>query len=237
MDKPFQFKQFSVAQDRTAMKIGSDGVLLGAWTPLETDPESILDIGAGTGVIALMLAQRSEAEIIDAVEIEEQAFEQCVENFEASPWSDRLFCFHASLDELVSEPDQKYDLIVSNPPFFSENTTTGNPSRDLARRNSSLPFESLLEGIKVLLAPAGLFSVIIPFREEEKFLELGKQAGLYANRITRVRGHAAAPLKRSLICLSFRHQPVMETELTIEISRHQYSAEYIRLTSEFYLNM
>ena len=219
------------------MKIGSDGVLLGAWTPLESGPGSILDIGAGTGLIALMLAQRSEAEIIDAVEIQEQAFEQCVENFEASPWSDRLFCYHASLQELVAEPDQSYDLIVSNPPFFTEDTTSGDASRDLARQSRSLPFKTLLEGVKVLLEPRGQFSVIIPFREEEPFLELGREAGLFANRIIRVRGHANAPLKRSLICLSPQEERLVESELTIEISRHQYTPEYIRLTSDFYLNM
>jgi tRNA1Val (adenine37-N6)-methyltransferase len=102
------------------MKIGTDGVLLGAWTPIENNPISILDIGTGTGVIALMLSQRSTAEQIDALEIDSAAYEQAVDNFENSPWSDRLFCFHAGLDEFVEEPEDEYDLIVSNPPFYSE---------------------------------------------------------------------------------------------------------------------
>ena len=99
----FKFKQFSVEQDKSAMKVGTDGVLLGAWTPLINNPYNILDIGAGTGLISLMLAQRSYAEQIDAIEIEENAFEECVDNFENSPWGDRLFCYHAGLDEFVEE--------------------------------------------------------------------------------------------------------------------------------------
>ena len=94
-DQPFNFKQFKVEQDKCAMKIGTDAVLLGAWSNLKTNPFSILDIGSGTGILSLMLAQRSNAEIIDALEIDENAYEQCVENFENSPWSDRLFCYHA----------------------------------------------------------------------------------------------------------------------------------------------
>ncbi len=117
--KPFKFKQFTVQQDRSAMKIGTDGVLLGAWTNIDHFPETILDIGAGTGVISLMLAQRSEAIQIDAIEIEENAYEQTVENFEASNWGDRLFCYHAGFDEFVEEmqDEEQYDLIISNPPF------------------------------------------------------------------------------------------------------------------------
>ena len=172
MTKPFLFKQFQIHQDRCAMKIGTDGVLLGAWTSLEHQPMSILDIGAGTGVVALMLAQRSHAETIDGIEIDEDAYEQCVENFEASDWADRLFCYHASLDEFVAEIDDKYELIVSNPPFYSEIVPSGNESRDMARQNQSLPFEELLNSLVKLLAENGTFSTIIPFKEEARFLEL-----------------------------------------------------------------
>ncbi len=117
--KPFKFKQFTVEQDRCAMKIGTDGVLLGAWVSVNKNPFSILDIGAGTGIIALQLAQRCNAEMVDAIEIDENAYEQCVDNFENSPWGDSLFCYHASLEEFVDEIEDKYDLIISNPPFYS----------------------------------------------------------------------------------------------------------------------
>lgn len=115
----FKFKEFSIQQSRSAMKISTDGILLGAWTPIYHNPVNILDIGAGTGLISLMLAQRSNAEAIDAIEIDDDAYEECVENFERSPWSDRLFCYHASFLEFVAEIDDQFDLIVSNPPFFA----------------------------------------------------------------------------------------------------------------------
>ncbi|MBX9808015.1 MAG: methyltransferase, partial [Flavobacteriaceae bacterium] len=166
----FQFKQFSVEQDRTAMKIGTDGVLLGAWTPIDNNPFSILDIGTGTGIIALMLAQRSAAEQIDALEIDEDAYEQATDNFENSPWNDRLFCFHAGLDEFVEEPEEEYDLIVSNPPFYSEDYKSENEQRDLARFQDAMPFEDLIEAAALLLSENGIFSVIIPFKEESTFL-------------------------------------------------------------------
>jgi len=118
MDKPFAFKKFSVNQDRCAMKIGTDGVLLGAWATISHNPFSILDIGTGTGILALMLAQRSHAENIEAIEIDDAAFEQAADNFENSPWGDRLFCYHAAFNEFVEEIDDKYDLIISNPPFI-----------------------------------------------------------------------------------------------------------------------
>ena len=219
------------------MKIGTDGVLLGAWTSLENNPESILDIGAGTGLIALMLAQRSLAEVIDAIEIDENAYEQCVENFEASDWSDRLFCYHAGLDEFVGEIDEQYDLIVSNPPFYSEEVTSGNKARDRARQNLSLPFNELLEGASELLSLKGCFSAIIPFKEEKTFVDLAESFGLFPKKIMRVRGNPSAEVKRSLLEFSFSKTSIFEEELTIEKERHQYTKAYINLTKDFYLKM
>ena len=141
--KPFKFKQFTVHQDKTAMKIGTDGVLLGAVTALSAETDAILDIGAGTGVVALMLAQRSQAMQIDAIELDGDAYEQCVDNFEASPWGDRLFCYHASFQEFYEEMDEQYDLIVCNPPYFKEDNSSGDPARDRARQNEALPYEEL----------------------------------------------------------------------------------------------
>tara|TARA_R110002033_G_scaffold135683_2_gene175158 strand:- start:13814 stop:14527 length:714 start_codon:yes stop_codon:yes gene_type:complete len=234
----FKFKKFAVEQNRCAMKIGTDGVLLGAWTPITTNPISILDIGTGTGIIALMLAQRTHAEQIDALEIDEEAYEQAVENFENSPWSDRLFCFHAGLDEFIEEPEDEYDLIVSNPPFYSEDYKTDNEQRDLARFQDAMPFEDLIEAAAMFLSDDGIFSTIIPFKEEEQFIALAVEAELHPVKITRVKGTPTSEIKRSLLAFSrneIGNFPV--DELTIEINRHNYTPEYIALTQDFYLKM
>jgi tRNA1Val (adenine37-N6)-methyltransferase len=219
------------------MKIGTDGVLLGAWTSLKNAPESILDIGTGTGLIALMLAQRCEAETIDALEIDEDAYEQCVTNFEDSPWGDRLFCYHAGLDEFLEELEDQYDLIVSNPPFYVEKVSSGNPSRDMARQNRSLPFNELIEGVTKLLSPNGTFTTIIPYKEETSFVNLTSNSGLFVNRITRIKGNPTSEIKRSLLQFSFNKKEILEDELIIEIDRHQYTQAYIELTKDFYLKM
>jgi tRNA1Val (adenine37-N6)-methyltransferase len=234
----FQFKHFSVNQDQTAMKIGTDGVLLGAWTPIENNPKSVLDIGTGTGIIALILAQRSEAEQIDALEIDESAYEQAVENFENSPWGDRLFCFHAGLDEFVDDPEDEYDLIVSNPPFFSEDYRSANEQRDLARFQEAMPFEEIVEAADLLLSENGIFSVIIPFNEEVRFIELCAEVELFPIKITRVKGTKNTKIVRSLLAFKRYELSVLTAdELVIEISRHEYTPEYISLTKDFYLKM
>ncbi len=233
----FTFKQFSVNQERCAMKIGTDGVLLGAWTPLINNPFNVLDIGAGTGILSIMLAQRSNAEQIDAIEIDEDAYEQCVENFEASPWGDKLFCFHAGLDEFVDEPEDEYDLIISNPPFYTDDYKSDNTSRDLARFEDALPFEELIEAAALLLSDNGIFSVIIPFKEEEQFVSLCKELDLFPLKITRVKGTSTSEIKRSLLAFCRMEQTPLIDELVIEISRHNYTPEYIELTKEFYLKM
>jgi len=237
MDKPFAFKEFSVNQDRCAMKIGTDGVLLGAWATISHNPFSILDIGTGTGILALMLAQRSHAENIEAIEIDDAAFEQAADNFENSPWGDRLFCYHAAFNEFVEEIDDKYDLIISNPPFYSENYKTDNPQRDLARFTDALPFEHLLHGTAKLLDDNGKASFIIPFSEETNFISLAEKMNLFPNRITRVKGTDTTEIKRSLLEFSFTKTPIDSTELTIETARHQYTEDYINLTKDFYLKM
>ena len=234
----FNFKQFTIQQDKCAMKIGTDGVLLGAWCPVDNNPFSVLDIGAGTGILSLMLAQRSNAEQIDALEIDEGAYEQCVENFENSPWSDRLFCFHAGLDEFVDEPEDEYDIIISNPPFYSENYKTDDSKRDLARFQDALPFEELVEAADLLLSENGIFAVIIPYKEEDRFIDLCAQVELFPVKVTRVKGTHTTPIIRSLLAFKRYELSVLTAdELVIEISRHEYTDEYIDLTKDFYLKM
>ena len=238
--KPFHFKEFTIHQDKTSMKVGTDAVLLGSWVSLDNFPDKILDIGSGTGIISLMLAQRCDAETIDAIEIDENAYEQSVENFEKSDWSDRLYCYHCSFEEFVDEissEEETYDLIVSNPPFYTENAETSSKSRTKARFTSALSFEDLVLGVSKILATEGFFSVIIPFKEEENFVKLANKNNLFLNKVCRVQGNPTSEVKRSLLSFSFQKMDVTESYLIIETERHQYTEDYINLTKDFYLKM
>lgn len=222
------------------MKVGTDGVLLGAWCSLKTSPNKILDIGSGTGLIALMMAQRSNAMTIDAVEIDENAYEQTVENFEKSDWRDRLFCYHSSFQDFVfelNEDDEKYDLIVSNPPFYTDAFQTNDSARNKARFSSALPFQKLLSGAADLLSPSGRLAVIIPCKEEINFISIALKFQLFLVRICRVKGSHTSDEKRSLLEFSFKEKKIEKQTLVIETSRHQYTKQYIDLVKDFYLKM
>lgn len=236
-NNPFQFKQFTIHQDKTAMKVGTDGVLLGAWVEINSGVESILDIGSGTGLISLMLAQKCNANVIDAIELNENAYVQTVENFERSNWADRLFCYHTSLQEFVYEIEEKYDLIISNPPFYTSTYKASSIERSLARHTDSLTYSELLAGTSKLLSKKGSSAFIIPFAEEKNFIAIAKENNLFPYKITRVRGTAETVIKRSLIQLSFSNKSIGLDELIIEINRHKYTQEYINLVQDFYLKM
>ena len=238
MSKPFQFKEFTIHQDKTAMKVGTDGVLLGAWCSLDTYPDSILDIGSGTGLLSLMMAQRSDAMTIDAVEIDENAYEQTVENFEQSDWGDRLFCYHTSFQDFVKEmmeEDEKYDYIISNPPFYTDDYETQDLARNSARFTSSLSFKELIFGSSNLLSENGKLAMIVPYKEEEHIISLALETKLFPLRICRVKGTRTSVIKRSLIEFCFEEKKVNQEELIIEISRHIYTKKYNELTKDFYL--
>ena len=236
-NKPFKFKEFAINQDRTAMKVGTDGVLLGAWAQLKPEYFSVLDVGSGTGLIALMLAQKSNAEVIDAIELNDDAYEQSVENFEQSNWGDRLFCYHASLQEFVDEIDDEYDLIISNPPFYTSTYKELSEERAMARHTESLTYVELLKGTSKLLSEIGSCAFIIPFSEEKTFLKTANEYKLFPNRITRVKGTETSSIKRSLLQLSFEETKVEINELVIEIERHKYTQDYIDLVKDYYLKM
>ena len=235
--QPFKFKQFSINQDRCAMQVGTDAVLLGAWATVSHNPNSVLDIGAGTGILALMLAQKTNASNIEAIEIDADAYEQCTENFENTPWSDRLFCYHAALLEFTKEIEDQYDLIVSNPPYFSETSKTKNIAKNTARFQEAMPFEHLLFSVQKLLSLNGIFSVVIPFKEEAYFTALAANYHLQLNRKTLVKGTPHTAIKRVLLEFSFQQKVPETSVLVIETSRHQYTQDYINLTKDFYLKM
>lgn len=231
--KPFLFKQFAIHQDKTAMKVGTDGVLLGAWVEVK-QVKKILDIGTGTGLIALMLAQRCENAKIDALEIDNSAFKQAKYNCSISKWKEYLKVFFGSFQDYTT--DTKYDLIVSNPPFF-DSIKTISSNREQARQMASLSFEYLIERSATLLSATGELALILPYDTKEKICALAAQSKLYAYRIYTVKGSITSKPKRILIQFSKVQKPCITTELIIEISRHNYTSDYISLVKDFYLKM
>jgi len=229
----FKFKEFEVVQEKSAMKIGTDGVLLGAWANSK-NPEKILDIGTGTGLIALMLAQRFPQAELTGIEIDQNAFEEAQFNVAESKYSKRISVLHTSLQDFVS--DEKFDLILSNPPFF-ELTHKENSARNKARQQSDLTFEELIFYANKLLAPNGKLAVIIPFESETYFLDLASKSNLFPEKITHVKGNKNVPFKRSLLLFSRIQSIIQIDKLTIEISRNVYTEDYISLTKDFYLKM
>jgi tRNA1Val (adenine37-N6)-methyltransferase len=215
------------------MKVGTDGVLLGAWATT-CGATHILDIGTGTGLIALMLAQRSDAQIV-GIDIEAEAAVQAQENVQNSPWSHRIAIEHTDFQSFDSAV--KFDLIVSNPPFFDNSLHSPNTGRTLARHAQSLSLSSLLQKTAQLLTPNGVFALILPADSESHLQQLAQSEGLHAQRITRVIPTPEAAPKRILAEFSFTAQNCLTDSLLIEQARHQYSDQYIALTRHFYLKM
>lgn len=233
----FQFKQFSVYQDRCAMKVGTDGVLLGAWVDV-ANAKNTLDIGTGTGLIALMMAQRSVSTLITAIEIDSEAACQATENVLNSPWKDRIEVVNADL--LDFNCSKRYDVIVSNPPYFSQSLQSPDKQRTLARHNDHLTYSALIQKVATLLSENGRFSVIIPYDHKDEFIQLASQSRLYLQRIVAVKTTPTSVFRRVLLEFSFVESIVEQLkveELLIERERHQYSTEYINLTKDFYLKM
>lgn len=244
----FRFKRFTVMQSGAAMKVGTDGTLLGAWAELDPEQQRILDIGTGTGLIALMLAQRSEGwkPEIHAIDIDAGAAEQATDNFRQSPWPDRLAAFHTGLREFASsiqdmtEPEG-YDHIVSNPPFFNDSLVSPDAERTAARHTSLLSHEELIRHSSSLLRPGGHFSVILPFETGNRFVTTAGIYGLALTRRTAVRSLPEVQPKRVLLEFRKPYQnnatpATTEDELLIEHSPGgNYTDEYRALTADFYL--
>jgi len=216
------------------MKVGTDGVLLGAWTDCE-NATSVLDIGTGTALISLMIAQRSTANI-DAVEIDDEACRQATENIGKSPWKDRVEVFNQSFQDFTKSTEKKYDLIVSNPPYFQNSLFTPDKKRTNARHNSNLKLEDLIQGSVKLLSENGALSIILPYLEGNMFILKASEMGLYCIRQTNVLPKPNREPKRLLLEFMKTKKPLVEQEIIIELGkRHEYSDAYKNLTKIFYL--
>ncbi len=232
----FRFKQFTVFHNQCAMKVGIDGVLLGAWADV-CGVTSVLDIGAGSGLISLMLAQRSDANI-DAIDIDEGAVQQSGLNFCNSPWAELLNIAKVSLQEFAQSAPKKYDLIVSNPPYFVNSLKTPDTQRATARHTETLSHEELISCAEKLLNKTGRIALILPVEEGNKCIEFAKAFGLYCSKLVKVYPKPNAQVKRLLIELSFDEKKTTLSEITIESQvRHSYSAEFTALARDFYLKL
>jgi tRNA1Val (adenine37-N6)-methyltransferase len=228
----FEFKQFRISQEKASFKVGTDGVLLGACAGIE-GVRSILDIGTGTGLIAIMLAQRSDA-MIHAIEPDPASFHQCLENVSSCPWKERISVECISLQELAT--NDKFDLIVSNPPYFTDSLRNPDPRKSAARHSDHLNTEELLEHVEKLMSDDGRFQVIMPWAEGNLLVARAVDYGLYCNEILKIKPMTTSPVRRVILTFSRQKLKLSESFLTIEHGRrHKFTQEYIDLTSEFYL--
>lgn len=229
---PFRFKQFSISHNQCAHKVGTDGVLLGAWVNAN-NAQSILDIGTGSGLIALMLAQRFPESVVIGIELDHPSFLQAQANSANSPFAKRVHIIH---DDFIKHNfNQKFDLIVSNPPFYRGNTSTGKTERDRARHEEHLPQSDFLEKTVQLLNPTGKLAVVLPKEEGEHLIEEALKKKLFPSKLTRVFGAPNAPEKRWLIEFSFENTPRTEDTLMVRNENGDRSEGYKTLTKDFYL--
>lgn len=233
----FKFKKFTVWHDRCSMKVGTDGVLLGAWADVEK-ASHILDVGTGTGLIALMLAQRNPLASIVAIDLDQSASLQAAANVAESPFKEQIQVEHISLQNFAEKyPSRRYDLIVSNPPYFANSLLSPDKGRSLARHADALPLEVFLENSVALMNPLGRLAVVLPYEMAEKMAKSVLKYGLYIAARTDVITVSGAMPKRSLLSLILGRDDGQThyNQLTIELSRHQYTDEFKEMTADFYL--
>ena len=228
----FKFKEFSIVQTKSAMKVGTDGVLLGSWVNCQ-NAKKILDIGAGTGLISLMLAQRNNECNITAVEIDKETSEEANININNSKWRDRISIINININNFITS--DKFDFIVSNPPYFPANFSKN--KRAIARHTNLLSFQDLIRTTVKLLSSKGIFAVILPKIAEAIFCKTANANKLFLIRICQVKGQKNSDIKRVLLEFSFEKSSLDSDSLVIEESRHIYTNKYIDLCQDFYLNM
>lgn len=232
MSRPFRFKQFEIVQEKTPMKVGTDGVLLGAWAD---GGRRILDVGTGTGLVALMMAERfPEADVV-GIDICDDAVEEATYNVSLSPFCGRVKIRKGDFREMAG--GERFDAIVCNPPYFENSLKCPAKGRSMARHSDTLSIEELVCGARNILGDGGVLSIVMPFTVMDEAVGYGKMYGFKVARMMKVRGNADSEWKRVLICLEVtdgEREYEME-EMTLEIERGKRSKEYAELTEEFYL--
>lgn len=248
----FDFKQFYILQDRCAMKVGTDGVLLGAWgeTPGNknegTDKFRVLDIGTGTGLIAMMSAQRlteklSDHFLIDAIEIDAEAAAQALENITQSPWKDNINVIHTSLQDFaISDAARSYHLIVSNPPFYNATLKPEDEARSVARHKDSLPVAEIMQFAQLHLTPDGELRLIYPTDYDSEVMTAATLSQLHPLCICDIVTKEGKAAKRRMISLALTSHPkkeIIRQTLCIRNKENAYTTEYLRLVQDFYLQL
>lgn len=233
----FTFKQFFVAHDRCAMKVGTDAILLGAWVPVSR-AESILDIGCGTGLLAMMLAQRTSDTIpVDAVELDTAAMQQARENVLGSPWGARIVVHEADILHWIPPEGRRYSLIVSNPPYYEKGVACASQAREQARYTTTLSYPALLRCAQQRITANGLFCVALPLQTADTFIAQAIQLGWHLRQRTDVAETELRPPHRTLLALSLQEGRLVDTRLVIRGPDKHYSAAFCQLTGDFYLSM
>jgi tRNA1Val (adenine37-N6)-methyltransferase len=229
----FSFKQFTINQEKSGFKVGTDSVILGATADV-TRTRRILDIGTGTGLIAIMLAQRSDAEIV-AIEPDYESYLQACDNVRICKWQSRIKVEHTSLQNYFPD-NKKFDLIVINPPYFTDSLKNPDPRKSAARHTGTLNSEEILEGVTRLLEDDGRFQLILPYVEGNIFIADAQKYGLYCINILKIKPLPTSEIRRMILTFSRERLSVNERFLTIEHGRrHEFTEDYINLTKDFYL--
>ena len=232
----FVFKKFSINQHKCAHKVGTDGVLIGAWAEVK-DAKNILDVGTGTGIIALMMAQKSHAQV-DAIDIEKGSYEQAKENVNYCIWAKRIRVYHSTLQDFAKSINKKYDVVITNPPYFVDSSKAPDEERSHARHTDLLPFKELLRGVFSVLNATGKFYIILPTKEALDFKAMAEKEDLHLVKLLRVKTKSTNDIeKRHIMLYKFTKEPLTEETISIENEgRHNYTDEYKKLTGDFYLH-